>query len=170
MARRTSDKQQGKTQESRLQRHGRIAREIYAEPRRIHRHVRQALAAVWARHGAGFYGLGWVITFIVLEVNLVSGEFGESEGLSDFLSSQLLEYLLRIGFMSFINGLLAAIWPVYVLQWFSYWGIAVLIAGYLTFEKVLRPIVESRFPELRDAREELLADSDDSVENRDQDR
>lgn len=140
-----------------MQRHRRIAQEIYAEPKSVGGHIRQGLLTLWVRHGAGFYGLGWVITFIVLEVQLITGELAESAGVADFVSSQLLEYLLRLGFMSFVNGLLASIWPLYVLQWLSGWGILVLVLGYYGFEKLLRPLVESSYPELREAREAAAA-------------
>ena len=138
--------------EGRFARHRRIAEEIYAEPRSIAGFMRDGFISVWASHGAGFYGLGWIVTFVVLEVNLFSGELIASDGVADFVGSQLLEYLLRVGVMSFVNTLLAAIWPVYVLQWMSGYGIVLLVAGYYGFEKLLRPVVESRFPELGKAR------------------
>ena len=138
--------------ESRLARHRRIAGEIYAEPRTAGEHLRRALITVWVSHGAGFYGLGWICAFLALEFNMITGELAESEGVGDFLGSQILEYLLRFGLMSFINGLLASIWPVYVFEWIGMWAIALLLGGYFAFEKLLRPAVESWAPELRDAR------------------
>lgn len=138
--------------ESRLARHHRIARELYAEPRAAGGYVRDAFISVWIRHGAGFYGLGWVVAFIVLEVNFFTEEIGASEGVLDFFGGQFFEYLFRLGFMSIINTLLAAIWPVYLLQWSTGYGFAVLVVGYFAFEKLLRPVVEQRFPELAAAR------------------
>ncbi len=96
--------------------------ELWSEPHKIGGFLRQVFVSVWVRHGAGFYGLGWVITFIILEFEMFTGDIVESEGVADFVSSQLAEYVLRIGFMAFINTLLAAIWPVYVLQWFNGFG------------------------------------------------
>ncbi len=145
--------------ESRLARHRRIAEEIYAEPRTAGEHLRRAFVTVWASHGAGFYGLGWICAFVVLEFNLITGEFGESEGVGDFLGSQLLEYVFRVGFMSFVNGILASIWPVYVIEWLGAWAIVVLLGGYLAFEKLLRPAVEAWSPELKAAREAAAAKS-----------
>ena len=138
--------------ESRLARHHRIARELYAEPRAAGGYVRDAFISVWIRHGAGFYGLGWVVAFIVLEVNFATEEIGASEGVLDFFGAQFFEYLFRFGFMSIVNTLLAAIWPVYLLQWSTGYGFAVLVVGYFAFEKLLRPVVEQRFPELAAAR------------------
>jgi len=145
--------------EGRFARHRRIAQEIYAEPRSFAGFVRDGFISVWVSHGAGFYGLGWIVTFVVLEVNMFSGELFASDGIADFFGSQLFEYVLRVGFMSFVNTLLAAIWPVYVLQWLSGYGVVVLIGGYYGFEKLLRPVVESRFPELGKARQAAEAKS-----------
>lgn len=138
--------------EGRFARHRRVAQEIYQEPRSIAGFVRDGFVSVWVSHGAGFYGLGWIVTFVVLEVNMFSGELSASDGVADFVGGQLFEYVLRVGFLSFVNTVLAAIWPVYVLQWFSGYGIVALIGGYYAFEKLLRPVVEDRFPELSKAR------------------
>ena len=142
-----------KKSEGRFARHRRIASEVYAEPRSIGRLFRDGFVTLWVAHGAGFYGLGWIAAFLVLEADMFTGDIVQSEGVGDFISNQLLEYVLRIGLLSFLNSLLAAIWPVYVLQWLSGYGIVVLVAGYYGFEKLLRPFVESQFPELREARE-----------------
>ena len=143
----------GPRKEGRLARHRRIAREIYSEPRSINGHLRRALISAWASRGAGFYGLGWIFAFIAMEVNMIAGEVAESGSISEFLGSQLLEYLLRIGFMSFLNSMLALLWPAYVLQWAgALWGFALLAGGYLMFEYGVRPIVEAVLPELKVAR------------------
>ena len=151
MIEKETDKETDK--EGRFARHRRIAQEIYAEPRSIGGFIRDGFVSMWVAHGAGFYGLGWIVTFVVLEVNMFGGELVQSDGVADFVGSQLIEYALRVGFLSFMNSLLAAIWPVYVLQWLNGYGILILIGGYLGFEKLLRPMVESRFPELLEARE-----------------
>ncbi len=138
--------------ESRFARHRRIAGEIYAEPRSLGGHVRNGLVSLWVARGAGFYGLGWLVTFVVLEVQLFTGELIESSGFVDFVSNQLFEYVLRFGVLSFLNSLLAFIWPVFVLQHLAGYGIVALVAGYFAFERLLRPAVEARLPELAEAR------------------
>ena len=114
--------------------------------------MREGLMAAWTARGAGFYGLGWICAFIALEIDMLTGEIADSESVGDFVGSQMIEYLLRIGFMSFVNGILAALWPVYLLQWWGAWGLAVLLGGYLAFERLLRPGVEAWLPELKAAR------------------
>ena len=140
--------------EGRLKRHLRTAQEIRREPRRGITLLRGAAVGLWVRRGAGFYGLGTLIAFVSLEIYLLTSELAETSGVSDFVTGQALEYLLRIGFMSLISGALALIWPAFVLQQFGAVGVLMLVAGYLVFERLLRPVVEARIPELKEAREQ----------------
>lgn len=138
-----------KAREGRIARHVRVAREVHAEPRRIVSLVREALLNIWRARGGGFYGLGYLIAFLVLEARMLVGDVGESATVAGFVSSQIAEYVFRFTFMSFVNFFLAMIWPLYLLEMLGVWGFAVLGGGYLVFEKVLRPEVEAWFPELR---------------------
>jgi hypothetical protein len=135
--------------EGRIARHVRVAREVREEPRRVGTLVRQGLLNVWRARGGGFYGLGYLIAFLALEIGVLAGEAGESVGVVEFVTGQIFEYLLRFAVMSFVNVALAMIWPVYVVQLLGVWGYVVLGGGYLLFEKVLRPYVETWLPELR---------------------
>ena len=135
--------------ESRIQRYKRHARQIHEDPKNIGAIMRDGLVSVWRARGGGFYGLGYLITFIVLEVRLVVGDVTESEGVVDFISSQMIEFVFRFGIQSFVNGFLAFLWPVYVLDWLGTWSIALLVGGYYAFEKLLRPAVEGWLPDLR---------------------
>ena len=141
-----------KSKEGWIARHVRTAREIHREPRSVITMLRTAAVGLWVARGGGFYGLGCLVAFIVLEVQMFTGDVAESAGVSDFITSQALEFILRIGFMSFLNGFLALIWPVYLLSWLGAPGLLVLLGGYLVFERVLRPFVEGHIPELKEAR------------------
>jgi hypothetical protein len=141
-----------KSKEGWIARHARTAREIHREPRSAITMLRSAAVGLWVARGGGFYGLGCLVAFIVLEVQMFTGDVAESTGVSDFITSQVLEFVLRIGFMSFVNGFLALIWPVYLLDWLGAPGLLVLFGGYMAFERVLRPFVERHIPELKEAR------------------
>ncbi len=141
----------------RLKRHRQLAQEIYHEPRSAGTHLRTALLTVWVQRGAGLYGLGWIVALIVLEVDLLTSEILSSEGVFEFIGGQLLEYVLRLGFMSFVNSFLALLWPVYVLQWMPEYGVFMLFGAYFVFEMALRPGLERVFPELAQARAAALA-------------
>jgi hypothetical protein len=114
--------------------------------------LRRWLLKIWISHGAGYYGLGFLLTFLSFEIQLLVDDLVEADGVSDFVTEQAFELILRFGFESFINGFKALIWPLYVIDGFGGWGIALLVVGYLAFERVARPIVEQTLPELKQAR------------------
>ncbi len=144
VSKRTSDKKPKAKKEGRIKRYQRQARQIHEDPKSIGTMIRDGLVGVWRARGGGFYGLGYLITFIWLEIQLLFGDVAESDGVVDFVSSQMIELFFR----SFVNGFLAFLWPVYVLQWMDGWGIALLVGGYFVFEKGLRPAVEGWLPDL----------------------
>ncbi len=147
----TSDSTAGK-KEGRLARQLRVARQIRHEPRSVVPLLRGWLLALWQARGGGFYGLGYVIAFIGMEIRTLAGDLSGSDSVSEFVLQQTLEYVSRICVESFVNAFLALLWPAFVLQWLAGWGIVVLIGGYLVFEHGLRQLVETWLPELREAR------------------
>ncbi len=132
----------------RLTRHIHTAKRLHAEPKSIGPMMRDALVRVWSARGGGFYGLGYVIAFIVIEVQMFAGEILESTSVADFAVAQIFELAIRISFLSFINVILAFIWPVYVFDFAGGYGLSALVLGYIAFEKPVRPVVENHFPEL----------------------
>lgn len=139
--------------ERRLTRHARHARMVWDDPRSAGSILREGLLGLWRARGGGLYGLGYVITFVVLEIRLAVTELASSEGVLEFLGNQFLEYLLRLGVGSFVNALLAFLWPFLLLERVGGWGLLVLPGAYLLFERWLRPVIEARFPELARSRE-----------------
>ena len=137
----------------RIARHVQTAQQIYAEPRSAIGMLRNFVVRLWVARGAGFYGLGYLAAFVVLEVRMFADEIVESDGVVELVTHQALEYVLRIGFMSFVNSFLALLWPIYVARWFGGWGLLMLLGGYLAFEHLLRPQVEAHIPELKEARQ-----------------
>jgi hypothetical protein len=141
-----------KKKESRVARHLRMAQEISREPRSIVPRARAWIAALWQAKGGGFYGLGYVITFLALEAWTLTSAVGESSSASGFVAAQAIQYVLRISVESILNTVLALIWPVHLLRWLGGYGLIVVAAGYAAFELGIRPLVENWFPELREAR------------------
>jgi len=136
--------------EGRIARHLRTAQEISREPRSIFPRARGWLVAFWQAKGGGYYGLGYVIAFIALEVATLTNVFeGNASG---FIAAQAVQYALRISFESFFNGILALLWPIYLWRWLGPYGLVVFAAGFAVFELALRPLVEKWFPELKLAR------------------
>ena len=106
---------------------------LFSEPRRfpsaLVASVRTGLDSLWQSRGGGFYGLGAVAAFVYLEVRLVVGEFAESEGVAEFLTAEIIEFIFRLGFMSIVNSVLAFIWPFILIARIGLWPALALIAG-----------------------------------------
>lgn len=137
--------------ESHAARQLRVARAVYRRPRSGVKFARSWFVRLWVTKGGGFYGLGYVIAFVMLEFRTFTGDLGGGGGVAGFITSQVFQYLIRISFESILNVFLAAVWPIYLLGWLGVWGFAVLIGGYLLFELAARPAVEAWFPELNEA-------------------
>ena len=107
--------------------------------------LKQWLVRLWMLRGGGFYGLGFVLFFVAAELNSLFGDLLESEGPVDFLSSLLLESLLKfISEMPF-NFLWALLWPLQFLSWTGEWGLLVLLLAFLAFQRWLKPWLTERF-------------------------
>lgn len=132
-----------------LARHVRHGREIWNDPRSAGNLLRDGLIGIWRARGGGFYGLGYLITFVILEARMAIGQIEGSDSVLGFVGGQLVDYVLRLGFMSVVNVLLAFLWPLFVLQHLAAWGALLLVVGYFGFERWLRPVVEASVPELR---------------------
>jgi hypothetical protein len=137
----------------RLKRIAGHARAVRENPRALGTILRGALLDIWCARGGGYYGLGYLITFLVLESRMLTREFQAADGVMTFVGGQMLEYLLRISLLSFVNALQAFIWPLLVLGSLgAWWGLVLLAGGYLAFERGLRPGIEKVLPELKRAR------------------
>lgn len=108
---------------------------------------------LWLARGGGFYGLGVVIAFVIFEIRFFVSDLWQSESVVDFVAQEALELVFRIGYQSFINLVQALVWPVYLLDRLGAWAFVILITGFFVFEQVLRPVLEERLPELREARQ-----------------
>ena len=143
-------------EEGRFTRHSRAVKRLAREPSYAFSLLHNWLIALWATKGGGFYGLGYVVTLVTLET--VSFEQDAVKGASSlggaesFIASQAIQYVTRFGVDSIMNGIRAAVWPAYLFDWLGPPGIVAFVAGGMVFERVVRPLVEARFPELAAAR------------------
>ena len=131
-----------------------MAQEISREPRSIVPRARGWLIALWQNKGGGFYGLGYVVTLIALEVVTLTSSVSGSSSVTGFIAGQAIQYLLRVSIESIFNTVLALLWPIYLLRWLGWYGFIVFAVAYVGFEYALRPLVEHWFPELKVARAE----------------
>ena len=146
-----------KPKEGRFARHLRTAAEIRRQPATAVKLSRGWVARLWHAKGGGFYGLGYVVAFLWLEVRSLTGELGESEGVTSFLAGQVFGYLIRFSIESFFNAITAILWPAMLFQSLGVWAIALLIPAWFGFERIVRPNVDAWLPEFRQARLEKAA-------------
>ena len=111
-------------------------------PGKAHNWFRRWFARVWQVRGGGLYACGYALTFIVLEIRSLTGDVFESDGVVDFFTSQLFEFVFRFLSESLFNMILAFMWPVYVLQFRPPWGIIGLGIAFFVFDRFVRQLVE----------------------------
>lgn len=103
---------------------------------------------VWKVRGGGLYAVGWAATFVYLEITTVLGEVAEADGVIDFFTGQLVEFLFRFLGDSIQNMIMAFIWPMFFLQWNPPVGAIALAAAFLLFPVLIKPhITKWLFPD-----------------------
>ena len=110
--------------------------------------VRGALITLWRTRGGGLYGLGYVISFMWLEARALAGDIVEATTGAGAFAAELMSAVFRFGVESFVNVGLAFAWPGFVIHALGGWGVALVVGGFILFERIARPWVEGRIPEL----------------------
>jgi hypothetical protein len=85
----------------------------------------------------------------VLQVRSFTEAVTGATSFSEFVIGEIAGHLLRFGIDSFVNGLLALLWPFFVIEHLHGLGIALLIGAFFVFERWLKPSVVQWLPELR---------------------
>ncbi len=134
------------------------------EPSLLVNWLRSALIRMWRVRGGGFYGLGFVFTFVLLEIRMVFVELGESDGVVAFVQSQVFELIFRFFSESFGNFIQALVWPLLFLERAGAWGFLVLLIAFLGFDRWVKPVLNHWVPELADVKPSTA----DSAANDDQ--
>ncbi len=124
------------------------ARGVVAEPRTAPSVVRGALVKLWRIRGGGFYGLGYVVAFVVLEIRMLIDNVVESTDVVTMVVQQALEILFRFAVQSVINGFLAFGWPIFVIDHLHGWGLLAIVVAWFSFDLWAKPWVNARLPDL----------------------
>ena len=144
----TTEPTDSDTKESRFVRDARLALHVGRQPSAILPLLRGWLVNLWASRGGGFYGFGYVVTFIALEIRSLSGSLTTVSG----LVGQVVQYVLRFSVDSVRNVVSAMIWPAHLFEWLGGpAGLVALAAGYAAFELAIRPLVQAWLPEVGEA-------------------
>ena len=132
----------------RIRKSVRTVRGVVAEPGKVPAQIRNALLKIWRMRGGGFYGFGYVVAFVVLEVRAFVGNFEGDGDIATMIVQEVLQFVFRFTAQSFLNGFIAFGWPIFVLDYLGGWGFLALGAGWLAFEYLAKPLINSRVPEL----------------------
>ena len=93
------------------------------------------LVRMWRVRGGGFYGLGFVLVFVVLQVGALIDDVAEAESAEAFVRSQIFEFVFRYAGETIGILVQSFLWPLMFVDWIGVWGIPILIAGFLSFER-----------------------------------
>jgi hypothetical protein len=123
-------------------------RHAIAEPRSVPLQIRDTYLRMWHSRGGGFYGLGYVIAFIVLEIRAtVSSWENASDDIAGLVVQEVLQFVFRFAAQSFLNGFLALGWPLFVVEKLGGAGLALLAVVWWLFDRYARPWIAARLPE-----------------------
>ncbi|MFQ5982421.1 MAG: hypothetical protein ACE5KS_03510 [Woeseiaceae bacterium] len=119
-----------------------LVKEPKAFPKKTVHTVRPWFRKVWKARGGGLYACGFVVTFVYLEIATIVDEVLSSDGVVDFFTAQLFEFVFRFFGESFQNMIQAFIWPVPIVTYSPPWGVAILVAMYLVFTYLIKAPLE----------------------------
>jgi hypothetical protein len=104
--------------------------------------LRRATRRIWDARGGGFYACGFVVSFAWMEARMLLDDVVQAESVADFFAEQIWEMVFRYFSESFVNGLLALIWPLYVIEYRPPWGFGLLLGMYLVFAGIVKRPLE----------------------------
>jgi hypothetical protein len=111
-------------------------------PGKAHGWFRTWFARIWRIRGGGLYAVGYALTFVYLEIRAIVSEIAGADGVADFFTNQIVEFLFRFLSESFVNMISAFIWPVYLIELWQPYGIILLVALFVLFPLVLKKPIE----------------------------
>jgi len=111
-------------------------------PGKAHGWFRTWFGKVWKVRGGGLYAVGYALTFAWFEVRAIVSEIAEAEGVVDFFTNQLIEFLFRFLSESLFNMIQAFMWPVFLIQAWEPYGAIMLGLMFVLFPIVLKKPIE----------------------------
>ena len=89
------------------------------------------------------FAVGYVITFVWLEMTMFVGDVMAAESIGGFFGEQLFEMLFRFLGESLQNLVAALIWPVHVVTFAPPWGAIAFGLAYAAFDRLFREPIET---------------------------
>ncbi|MFT7652131.1 MAG: putative membrane protein YeaQ/YmgE (transglycosylase-associated protein family) [Limisphaerales bacterium] len=127
---------------------------LIQEPAYAREYFPRIFLTAWRSRGGGWYGIGYLVTFLYLEISMTVSELMETTSSTGFIALQVAELIGRWFGESLMNMVQAFLWPARLIELVGgIAGIVILIGIHLAFEYFVRPLAETRFPELAVDRE-----------------
>lgn len=112
-------------------------------PAKAHGWFRNWFRNIWNVRGGGLYACGFAVTFLFLEIReILFEDIAEFVAINNYLSGQLVEYVIRFFVDTFVNFVQALIWPVHVMRLWPPVGIIALSVAFFVFPYVLKQPIE----------------------------
>ena len=118
-----------------------LANEPQAFPGVAMKILRRWARRVWNVRGGGFYACGFVIAFVVFEIQMFIDDIINFEGFES-IGKEILQYVFRFALESLGNTIQAFAWPVYIMQLSPIWGGLFLGLGFWLFPLYLKKHIE----------------------------
>ena len=111
-------------------------------PGKAHGWFRTWFGKVWRVRGGGLYAVGYALTFSYLELRAIGRELLEADGVIDFFTNQLFEFVFRFLSETIVNMIQAFMWPVFLIQLWQPYGAILLGLMFVLFPMVLKKPIE----------------------------
>jgi hypothetical protein len=101
---------------------------------------------IWDLRGGGLYAVGYVITLVWLEIQMLFQDLIDLTGGSSQFGEQLIQgvikFVFRFAYESLINSIQAFAWPATAVQFYPPWGLGIMVALFAVFPKMIKPPLE----------------------------
>lgn len=125
---------------------GRRGREELTRPGGIgdnaHGAFRNWCRRVWRSRGGGLYAVGFIVSFVYLEIVDVLFDDVPQIFQTDWLSGEAIGFGVDFMIDTLTNMISAFLWPVYMIQWEAPVGLVLLAALYFLFPRLVQKPVE----------------------------
>jgi hypothetical protein len=126
---------------------GDFGREAVARPENLPGKAHGALRAwfrrAWDVRGGGLYAVGFAAAFLILEINeIFFDDIPQFIAMNNVFSSELIGFGIEFIIDTFVNFVMALLWPVYVVTLWPPAGAIALGLAFVLFPRYLKKPIE----------------------------
>lgn len=119
-----------------------LAHEPKSFPSALLKLIKRSIRTVWDARGGGLYACGFVLTFVFLEIRMFFLDIYSAESVGNFFTGQISELLFKYVGQSIENTISAFMWPVFVIELHSTWGVGILAGMFVLFPMFIKEPLE----------------------------